>query len=109
MLNCLIVFLLWNSSHPKGKLSFYAFIMNNKVVLFCKDKVSAVCAVVCISSVSDLRSFAGRAGEVLCTCALNVCSQRRQLSADLRKEATSIVLHTSVTFFKCPPRGVEYV
>ena len=43
--------------------------------------MSAVRAVVCISSVSDLRSFAGRAGDILCTCALNVCPLRRQLSA----------------------------
>ena len=26
-------FLLWNSSDPKDKFSFYAFIMNNKVLL----------------------------------------------------------------------------
>ena len=71
--------------------------------------MSAVRAVVCISSVSDLRSFAGRADDFLCACALNVCPLRRQLSADLQKEATSIVLHTSATFFKSPPRDVEYV
>ena len=28
-------FLLWNSSDPKDKFSFYAFIMNNKVLLCC--------------------------------------------------------------------------
>ena len=27
-------FLLWNSSDPKDKFSFYAFIMNNKVLLY---------------------------------------------------------------------------
>ena len=35
VLNCLIVhFYWWNSSDPKGKFSFYAFIINNKVLLF---------------------------------------------------------------------------
>ena len=28
-------FLEWNSSDPKEKQSFYAFIMNNKVILYC--------------------------------------------------------------------------
>ena len=34
--NCLIVLLLlwWNLSDPKGKFSFYAFIVNNKFLLF---------------------------------------------------------------------------
>ena len=28
-------FIVWNSSDPKEKVSFYAFIMNNKVILYC--------------------------------------------------------------------------
>ena len=30
-----LYFLVWNSSDPKDKFSFYAFIMNNKVLLYC--------------------------------------------------------------------------
>ena len=35
VLNCLLVLLVLNSSDPKGKKSFYAFSINNKVLL-CK-------------------------------------------------------------------------
>ena len=34
MLDCLIVPFLWNLSDPKGKSSFYAFIMNHKLLLY---------------------------------------------------------------------------
>ena len=36
MLNCLIVLCVcvWNLSEPKSKLVFYAFIMNNKILLY---------------------------------------------------------------------------
>ena len=35
LLKCIIVFFcVWNSSDPKGKFSFDAFIMNNKVLLY---------------------------------------------------------------------------
>ena len=30
-----LYFLVWNTSDPKDKFSFYAFIMNNKVLLYC--------------------------------------------------------------------------
>ena len=33
-LKCVIVLFLWNSTEPKSKFSFYAFIMNNKNVVF---------------------------------------------------------------------------
>ena len=44
-LNCLILLLLSKSSDPKGKFSYYAFIMTNKVVLnfFCLLLLSRAC------------------------------------------------------------------
>ena len=35
MLNCQFVLFWQNSSNPKGKCSFYVFIMTNKVCVFC--------------------------------------------------------------------------
>ena len=32
--NCLLFLLLWNSSDPEGKFSFYAYIMTNKDLLY---------------------------------------------------------------------------